>query len=235
MLPLFPYSSLSPNHWSEVLCTGVSAGGEKEWELVWNEYLNSNTTQERTSFLTALACSENATILSRYLEMSFNPDMGFRKDNFKIIFSAVANNIVGRQIAWTFLKKHWNDILRCKSQKFVFSNQETQRYLLNKITHSFNTHRDLADLQAFLQDRNTDLTEVARTAEQVLERTKNNVMWMEANVPRLLSFWKIMVMHLQRPFEAGRGMLFESFAIVYRNLFQFTGEKNKQHYDLFLL
>ncbi|ROT69091.1 Aminopeptidase N [Penaeus vannamei] len=58
-------TSLSPNHWSEVLCTGVSAGGEKEWELVWNEYLNSNTTQERTSFLTALACSENATILSR--------------------------------------------------------------------------------------------------------------------------------------------------------------------------
>nr|XP_027223175.1 aminopeptidase N-like [Penaeus vannamei] len=184
MLPLFPYSSLSPNHWSEVLCTGVSAGGEKEWELVWNEYLNSNTTQERTSFLTALACSENATILSRqylgYLEMSFNPDMGFRKDNFKIIFSAVANNIVGRQIAWTFLKKHWNDILTFKKQH--------RGYLLNQITHSFNTHRDLTDLQAFLQDRNTDLTEVARTAEQVLERTKNNVMWMEANVPEIVKF-----------------------------------------------
>ncbi|XP_069977546.1 aminopeptidase N-like [Penaeus vannamei] len=173
-------TSLSPNHWSEVLCTGVSAGGEKEWELVWNEYLNSNTTQERTSFLTALACSENATILSRYLEMSFNPDMGFRKDNFKIIFSAVANNIVGRQIAWTFLKKHWNDILTFKKQH--------RGYLLNQITHFLNTNRDLADLQAFLQDRNTDLTEVARTAEQVLERTKNNVMWMEANVPEIVKF-----------------------------------------------
>nr|XP_027223191.1 aminopeptidase N-like [Penaeus vannamei] len=132
MLPLFPYSSLSPNHWSEVLCTGVSAGGEKEWELVWNEYLNSNTTQERTSFLTALACSENATILS--------------------------------------------------------SKKQHRGYLLNKITHFLNTNRDLADLQAFLQDRNTDLTEVARTAEQVLERTKNNVMWMEANVPEIVKF-----------------------------------------------
>ncbi|ROT69088.1 hypothetical protein C7M84_012745 [Penaeus vannamei] len=112
-------TSLSPNHWSEVLCTGVSAGGEKEWELVWNEYLNSNTTQERTSFLTALACSENATILSR--------------------------------VKWT-------------------------------------TYMAKNTLQAFLQDRNTDLTEVARTAEQVLERTKNNVMWMEANVPEIVKF-----------------------------------------------
>jgi len=46
----------------------------------------------------------------------------------------------------------------------------------------------LPQLQAFLQDRNTDLTEVARTAEQVLERTKNNVMWMEANVPEIVKF-----------------------------------------------
>ncbi|XP_037774385.1 LOW QUALITY PROTEIN: aminopeptidase N-like [Penaeus monodon] len=56
---------ISPNLRSELMCTGVKAGGEKEWNFVWNEYLNSNASQEKISFLASLGCSRNVTILSR--------------------------------------------------------------------------------------------------------------------------------------------------------------------------
>ncbi|XP_047471569.1 aminopeptidase N-like isoform X2 [Penaeus chinensis] len=171
---------ISPNRRVEVMCTAIKAGGEEEWNFVWNEYLNSNAEHEKIIFLASLGCSRNVTLLSRYLELGFNPGTGTRKDDFRIIFISVAKNIIGRQIAWTFLKKHWNDILSYGKRK--------RGVLLRQVTGSFNTHRDIKDLEHFLQDRNTDLTEVTKTAEQVVERTKNNIMWMEKNFHEIVEF-----------------------------------------------
>ncbi|XP_037773746.1 aminopeptidase N-like [Penaeus monodon] len=122
----------------------------------------------------------NLPFFRRYLELGLNADMGIRKDDFRIIFNSIAKNVIGRQIAWTFLTKHWNDI-------FSFSKRK-RGILLRQVTLSFNTHRDITQLKHFLQDRNTDLAEVRRTAEQVEERTKNNIMWMEANFLEIVEF-----------------------------------------------
>ncbi|XP_063590564.1 aminopeptidase N-like [Penaeus indicus] len=171
---------ISPNRRSEVMCTAIKAGGEREWNFVWNEYLSSNAENEKISFLEPLGCSRNVTILSRYLEIGLNPSMGTRKDDFKIIFNSVAKNSIGRQIAWTFLTKRWNDILPFAKRK--------RGMLLRQVTLSFNTPRDIKDLEHFLQDRNTDLAEVTKTADQVKERARNNVMWMEKNFHEIVEF-----------------------------------------------
>ena len=49
-------------------------------------------------------------IVSRYLEMALRTNSGIRKQDAHTVFNAVANNDVGRLLAWTFLQNHWDEI-----------------------------------------------------------------------------------------------------------------------------
>lgn len=57
-----------------IYCSAISAGGEKEWDFLWNMYLKSNNANEKSNILRALACSKEVWILQvmlpRYNEMN---------------------------------------------------------------------------------------------------------------------------------------------------------------------
>ncbi|KAK8402122.1 hypothetical protein O3P69_001306 [Scylla paramamosain] len=104
-------SIISPNLRDVVYCTAITAGKDKEWEFAWNQYLNSNVGSETSRLLSALGCSREKWILSRYLEMAFTKDTGIRKQDAVMVFYSVASNTVGQDLAWTFLRDQWHDII----------------------------------------------------------------------------------------------------------------------------
>ncbi|XP_047471492.1 aminopeptidase N-like [Penaeus chinensis] len=162
------------------ICMAIRTSGEKEWNFVWNEYMKSNDALDKATLLRSLACTKNGNILSRFLEMAINPDSGIRMDDIGIILQSIDKNSEGESVAWNFLKKHWNDIFPFKRQK--------RGELLWMMTITFKTQDALRDLEAFLQDSNTDLKEVTVRARQVVERTKTNVKWMETSFPEIVQF-----------------------------------------------
>ena len=60
-------SRIDPNIRTTVLCTAVKEGGENEWEIVFEAYQSTTATNKKMSLLSAMACSENETLLHRYL------------------------------------------------------------------------------------------------------------------------------------------------------------------------
>lgn len=50
-----------------VYCTGIKYGGEKEWDFAFNKYKSSNVASEKSRLMSALACSKETWILSRYV------------------------------------------------------------------------------------------------------------------------------------------------------------------------
>nr|XP_053651337.1 aminopeptidase N-like isoform X1 [Cherax quadricarinatus] len=166
-------SIISPNLKSTVYCHAISVGGEKEWNFAWNKYLKSNVGSEKIRLLSAMGCTKQVWILSRYLEIAFSPDSGIRKQDAFRVFGAVAANEVGRPLAWTFLQDQWDTI-------FEFYGKAKSR-LIKSATSSFNSVQQLKELRLFRREHLQDLESVSRSVQQVIERTKINIAWMTSN------------------------------------------------------
>jgi hypothetical protein len=101
-------NSISENLREIVYCTAISVGGQAEWDFAWERYLNANVENEKETLLMALGCSKEIWILSRYLEWAVTERSGIRKHDSARVFAAVANNAIGQQLAYRFLKTNWN-------------------------------------------------------------------------------------------------------------------------------
>ncbi|XP_064105983.1 aminopeptidase N-like [Macrobrachium nipponense] len=169
-------SIFSPNVQSTVLCTGVQYGGEKEWNAAWKRYTKSNVGSEKSDILFALGCTKEIWILSRYLEMAFTPDSGIRKQDASAVFKTVAQNTVGRDLAWNFLQDRWTKIV-----KYFGSGSGHLSKVVKAATDTFNTPLEVKELEKFQADYEDQLGSAVRATEQVLESAKRNLDWMAHN------------------------------------------------------
>ncbi|XP_042891237.1 aminopeptidase N-like [Penaeus japonicus] len=166
-------SIISPNLKSTVYCRAIAEGGEAEWDFAWDQYLRTNVASEKTLLLSAMACSKEAWILSRYLGMAINPDSGIRLQDVTTVLSNIGYNDVGRSLVWDYLTLNWNDIYSFKKRR--------RGELMKSVTSSFNTKQELNTVQSFLRRRKVSLEGNRRSVQQVEEKIKNNVAWMDAN------------------------------------------------------
>lgn len=60
--------------------------------------------------MSALGCSREVWILSRYLEWAITPNSGIRKQDAARVFSVVANNVIGQELTYRFMKTNWDRI-----------------------------------------------------------------------------------------------------------------------------
>lgn len=91
-------------------CTAISDGGQIEWDFAWQRYLNTNVANEKEILLTALGCSKEIWILSRYLEWAVTDNSSIRKHDSPRVFASVSENPIGQDLAYRFLKTNWNRI-----------------------------------------------------------------------------------------------------------------------------
>lgn len=94
-----------------VYCTTLKHGGEEEWEFLWKHYQNSNVATEKNTILSALGCTKEVPLLTRYLDWSLN-DSIIRRQDSSSVFSSVARNDVGFTIAKNFFYEKVNQIFK---------------------------------------------------------------------------------------------------------------------------
>jgi len=91
------------NFRSSVYCAAIKYGTDEDWDFLWSRYKNSNVGTEKQVILGTLGCSREVWILQRYLERSFNPKGGIRKQDSSLSFQAVASREVGVLLAKKYL------------------------------------------------------------------------------------------------------------------------------------
>lgn len=168
-------SLISPNLKSTVYCTGVAEGGEEEWNFAWEQYINSNVATEKSKLLSAMGCTKEVWILSRYLDMAFTEGSGIRKQDASQVFAAVARNDVGRYLAWNFLRDQWQQITDYTG---TFT---TVGDMVNTVSYEFNTREEKHELELFKEEHAGQLGTATRAVDQAIERTENNIKWMDNN------------------------------------------------------
>lgn len=168
-------SLISPNLKSTVYCTGVAEGGEEEWNFAWEQYINSNVATEKAKLLSAMGCTKEVWILSRYLDMAFTEGSGIRKQDASQVFAAVARNDVGRYLAWNYLRDQWQKIADYTGTFTTLGD------MVNTVSYEFNTREEKHELELFKQQHEGQLGTATRAVDQAIERTENNIKWMDNN------------------------------------------------------
>lgn len=108
LYPQCAASRISSNLKEIVYCTAVRVGGQEHWDFAWQRYKNTNVGAEKDILMTALGCSRETWILSRYLEWALSENHGIRKQDSPGVFTAVASNVVGQELAYRFMKNNWD-------------------------------------------------------------------------------------------------------------------------------
>lgn len=97
---------------SVVYCTAIKNGKEAEWSFLWHAYLSSNVGSEKTMIITALSCSREQWLLSRYLDWSLNATSGVRKQDATFVFGGVARAEIGFPLAKQFFYEKTDEIYK---------------------------------------------------------------------------------------------------------------------------
>lgn len=118
------FISVLPNFRLVVYRAAIAYGGEKEWDFLWNWYLNTSNPYEKQICLSALAQSREPWILNRfaihfslllllplssYLQYSLTK---VRSQDTLYVIGSVSLNVHGRYLAWNFFRNNWDFLLK---------------------------------------------------------------------------------------------------------------------------
>ncbi|XP_022081849.1 putative aminopeptidase-2 isoform X2 [Acanthaster planci] len=158
-----------------VFCTGIADGGETEWQFAFDLYTNGNTdTSLKSNLQSAMACSKDINILSRYLAAVLNTSQ-IREQDGKDVVVAVASNPAGTNLAWDFFRNNWAYFRKAYGNTvFLFDS------LIKGVTTHFNTLESLKEVEQFMEAHPDQGTGAWAFIQSVAE-IKANIRWMEEN------------------------------------------------------
>jgi len=62
---IFSFNRTNVDLKDAMYCTAIRKGSEKEWNFLWEQYMDSNVGGEKWTMANALTCSEETWILNR--------------------------------------------------------------------------------------------------------------------------------------------------------------------------
>lgn len=167
---------INPNIKVLVYCTAIRVGDQTDWEFAWERFVNSNVGSEREIIMTALGCSRESWILTRYLEWAITDGTGIRKQDAFRVFNAVTENIIGQELAFRFLRVNWERI-----RKYMGSSILALNGIVKAVTSKLSTRDDIRELKSFALSKSSDLGSANRTVQQSIEMVQDNIRWMDEN------------------------------------------------------
>ncbi|XP_054128757.1 aminopeptidase N [Melozone crissalis] len=174
-----------PNLRSAIYCSMVATGGDDAWQFLWKKFQEARVVSEADKLRTALACSPDPWILSRYLQYTLDPTK-IRKQDATSTINSIASNVVGQSLAWDFIRANWRTLFtQYGGGSFSFSR------LILSVTQRFSTEFELQQLEQF-KEGNQDIGfgSGTRALEQALEQTRANIKWVEENKAAVQSWFE---------------------------------------------
>jgi len=167
-----------------VLCTGVAHGGVAQFDFLWQRYLASNNANEKNNILGALSCTGEVWLLQKYLDMSISESSGVRKQDGYRVIVGVSKNIVGRYIAWDWIRANWAQL----SAYYDTAISSSIGRILSAVAGDFNTEYNLRQLEEFIVEHESELGTARRDADVMVQGAKANIGWMAEHYDTILAW-----------------------------------------------
>uniref|UniRef100_A0A672HE02 Aminopeptidase n=1 Tax=Salarias fasciatus TaxID=181472 RepID=A0A672HE02_SALFA len=137
-------NKIRPNLRTTVYCNAIAAGGVDVWDFAWGQFQKATIATEAEKIRYALTCTKESWLLNRYLEYTLNPTL-IRKQDATSTIIYIAENVVGQNLAWDFIRARWPYIFsQYGGGSFSFSN------LINGVTERFSTEYELHQVRLSL-------------------------------------------------------------------------------------
>jgi len=175
---------IPPSIRSTVLCSAVSGGDVTHWDFLWQRYLASNNANEKNNILSSLSCTQEIWLLDRFLAMSINEESGVRKQDGYRVITGVSNNIVGRYVAWNWIRANWSQL----SAYYDTAISSSVGRIISAAASDFNTEWDLRELEQFIEEHKDELGSAGRDATVMVESTKANIDWMKKHYQTIIDW-----------------------------------------------
>jgi puromycin-sensitive aminopeptidase len=143
-------------------------GATKEWNEFKKLYDKEEMHEEKDRYARALTSFRDKTLLAKTLMFSLSKDV--RDQDAPHLLAAVWSNILGRDLAWAFIKHNWPIILK----KYGEGGHFLSRLLSPLGSHTRAT--DIADIKKFFSKNAAP--GASRTLEQSYERIASNAAWL---------------------------------------------------------
>jgi len=164
-------ASLHPDLRGLVYSLAAQTGERDTYDQLWELAKNTNLQEEHIRLLLSLARFASPDLLQETLERSLTDDV--RSQDTITVVTAVAGNLHGRELAWSFVKDRWEEFDR----RYGGGGFGLMR--LVSICGAFADAGKLADVESFFQQHPVPAAE--RTIRQSLERIQLNIGWLERN------------------------------------------------------
>lgn len=155
-------------------------GGEKEYMTFLNMYKKTTFEEERDRVLRALCSFTDKNLLQNTLELSFSKEA--RDQDAAKIIPLVWGNLYGSGLAWSFVKKNWNEIVR----KYGGGGHLYSRFV--KGAGNFVTEEKAKEVLAFYKTHESKGLE--RTIAQAVEQIRSSASWLSRDQEKISKFLK---------------------------------------------
>ncbi|KAJ3594190.1 hypothetical protein NHX12_006521 [Muraenolepis orangiensis] len=172
---------ISPNLRLVVYCNGMAAGGPAEWDFAWRMYRNTSSASEAEKLLSAMACSREPWILTRYLEYCLDPER-IRKQDATTVLIDIAANPLGQPLVWDFVRANWNYLFNDYGKGAISFD-----FVLQRVSARFSTEFEYKELLRFQKE--VGANPLAPNLQQILERTRANIKWVSGHKDQILSWF----------------------------------------------
>jgi len=118
--------------------------------------------------------------------MAIDPTSEIRKQDSGILISSVANNKVGRDLAWNWLRGYWPEIY----EYFKSGSVSSAGKIIELCASDFSKDLQFKELQEFYNEKLSELGTGKRKTESTLLKTKANIDWMKKNYKKIVDWLK---------------------------------------------
>ncbi|PKA63344.1 puromycin-sensitive aminopeptidase [Apostasia shenzhenica] len=138
------------------------------FESLLKIYKETDLSQEKTRILSCLASSPNPDVVLDALNFVLSSEVR----NQDAVFGLGGISSEGREVAWKWLKDHWDYISKTWGSGFLITT------FVSRIVSPFSSYEKADEIEEFFSSRVTPA--ISRTLKQSLERVKINANWVKS-------------------------------------------------------
>jgi len=158
---------------SAVYSTVLKHGDTSTLESMMKLFREADLHEEKVRLMRTMGAVSQPELIKKVLEFAMSSEV--RSQDTVFVIAGVTGSLTGRELAWQFLKEHWDELYNRYAGGLLFS------HLIKVTTDSFATEEKIKEIQDFFSKHNVPNAE--RTVQQSLENIRLNVAWLarEAN------------------------------------------------------
>jgi len=165
---------------SMVFSCAVKYGGKEQFELLRNYYRKTDDPADKSWALRALGYTTKEELIEELLKWILESEE-VRSQDKVFPFSVVGSHIKGRELAWKFLQKHWNDWFKKFDGGFMVQH-------LAKVPQYFVTFEKADEIEKFYST--IDAPQCQRAMQQCVENIRRNAQWRKENIENISKWCK---------------------------------------------